>query len=46
MLIYLYYFEGRTLQEIADMFGKAKSTIYDMQKKALKKMQAKINPNK
>lgn len=45
-LIYLYYFEGRTLQEIADMFGKAKSTIYDMQKKALKKMQTKINPNK
>ncbi len=46
MLIYLYYFEGRTLQEIADMFGKAKSTIYDMQKKALQKMRTKINPNK
>lgn len=41
-LIYRYFFEGLTLQEIADIFGKPKTTVYDMLKRALSKMRKSL----
>lgn len=37
-LIYAYYFEKKTLQEIADIEGKTKSTIYERIESILKKL--------
>ncbi len=41
-LIYRYFFEGLTLQEIAGLFGKPKTTVYDRFKKTLAKMRKSL----
>lgn len=41
-LIYRYFFEGLTIQEIADSLGKPKTTVYDQFKKALSKMKKSL----
>lgn len=41
-LVYRYFFEGLTLQEIANRTGKPKTTVYDMLKRTLAKMRKSL----